>query len=231
MAIPVICEVSDKYLWTLDPFAHLFNTYWSSLQPVIVYGFTRPRGVLPQNFRFHQVSRESYPANKWSNALIEFLDTNDSELFVFLLCDYWLTRTVDHRGVEACAAYMRDHPDVLRMDLTTDRLYAGGMKDVESWGCYDIIETPAGTPYQMSLQAGIWRKSLMLKLLHLGMTAWEVETQIAPPAEFRVLGTRQWPVRYANAVLKGKIDNKQIASIPSEHLAYISNMIPKEWKG
>lgn len=230
MNLPVYVEVSDKYLWTLGPFCHLFNTFWSELQPVTIYGFSKPHFQLPQNFTFHKVSQSPYPAHMWSNALIEFLSTTQDELFVFLLCDYWLSRTVDHRGIASLADYMKNKPRVLRMDMTADRLYAGGMFDVESWGSYDIIETPHNTPYQMSLQAGIWRKSLMLELIHEGMTAWEVETHIAPPANMRVLGTRQYPIRYANAVLKGKIDSKQIDMLPDGHKQHVQGMIPKEWQ-
>ncbi len=228
-SLPVYVEVSDKYLWTLGPFCHLFNTFWSELQPVVIYGFTRPTLNLPPNFTFHQISKTPYPASKWSDALIEFLQNKTDELFVLLLCDYWLSRTVDHRGIMACADYIVGRPEVLRCDLTADRLYAGGMFDVESYGNYDIIETPHNTPYQMSLQAGIWRRSRMLELIHTGMTAWEVEVQIQPPETMRVLGTRQYPMRYANGILKGKIDQNQIAMLPDGHRQYVTNMIPEEF--
>jgi len=111
---------------------------------------------------------------------------------------------------------------VLRLDLTEDRLYAGGMFDVEPYGHYDIIETPPGTPYQMSLQAGIWRRTMLLELLQPGMSPWAVELQNSPPENMRVLGTRQNPVRYANVFKGGNPDELlNLDQIPGEHVEYM----------
>jgi hypothetical protein len=230
VSLRVYCLTSDKYRWALTPFAYLFNTYWSSLQPVVIGGFNPPLAPLPKNFAFHSIARKNYPPEKWSDALIQFVSSMGDEYFVLLLEDYWLIRTVDVEGVRACYEYMKCRQEVLRMDLTGDRLYAGGMRDVDSWGHYDIIETPVGTPYQMSLQAGIWNKRRLLDILSPGKTAWQTEIHIAPPESMRVLGTRQWPVRYANAVLKGKLDPIEIRKIPEEHIQNILRMIPEEWK-
>lgn len=224
----VFVITSEKYYWCLRPFSHLFNTFWSSLQPVIVAGFSPPSYVLPSNFEFFSIDRENYPPGRWSDGLIKFLQAMPDEHFALFLEDYWLVRTVDARGIIACYEYIRERPEVLRIDLTGDRLYAGGMFDADYWGCYDIIETPYNTPYQMSTQAAIWNKARLLELLEPNKSAWEVEIQTQPPETMRVLGTRQSPVRYANAILKGKLDLLQLALLPSEHKNHIFSMIPKE---
>jgi len=227
--LPVVVITSDKYLWAMQPFSYLFNIYWSSLQPVTVGCFQKPLFKLPPNFNIVQIDSQNYPANRWSDGLIKLLKTVDGEHFVFLLEDYFLIRTVDVAGVSACHEYVRTRPDVLRIDLTADRLYAGGMFDVEGWGHYDIIETPNATPYQMSTQAGIWNKRLFLELLVPNKSAWEVELHTIVPERMRVLGTRQYILRYANALLKGELDPSQLATIPVEHQRAIFNMIPKEY--
>lgn len=224
----VFVEVSDKYLWCLPPFCHLFNTFWSSLQEVVIFGYTRPKFTLPANFEFFSIDTYNYPADKWSDGFIKFLKNIPDEHFVLMLSDYWLVRTVDVRGVNACYEYIRYKPDVLRIDLTADRLYAGGMFDTDYWGSYDIIETPHNTPYQMSTQAAIWNKFRLLELLEPGKSAWEVEVHTQPPETMRVLGTRQMPVRYANAVLKGKVDTSQLALLPPEHRPLVYSMIPED---
>jgi hypothetical protein len=117
------------------------------------------------------------------------------------------------------------------MDLTEDRLFAGGMFDVEGWGCYDIIETPHGTPYQMSLQPGLWNRKLMLDVLVPGKSAWEAEIHTQPPDTMRVLGMRQAPLRYANAVIKGMVNMRQITRIPEPHRAHILRAVPHGWIG
>lgn len=225
----VFVITSDYYRWALAPFAHLFNTYWSALQPVVIAGFAKPPVALPKNFNFHQIAPQNYPANKWSNGLIEFLLSVDDEHFVLMLEDYWLTRTVDTRGVSLCHDLMKDRPNILRFDLTDDRQYSGKKIERGGYGSYDIIETPHGTPYQMSTQAGIWNRKLMLELLEPDKTAWEVEIYTQPPDRMRVMGTRQCPVRYANVILKGRIDHSQLGHIPEEHYHYVTKMIPPDF--
>ncbi len=228
MEARVCVEVNDKNLWALQPFAYLFNLYWSSLQPVTVFGYSTPTFNLPPNFSFFSIDTYNYTANHWSEGFKYFLGNVEEDYIILLLTDYWLCRTVDVRGVSACYEYVRDHPEVLRIDLTADRLYAGGMFDVESWGCYDIIETPSTTPYQFSTQAGIWNRKLLMSSLVPNRTPWEVELYSEIPEGIRVLGTRQYIVRYANAILKGKIDYPQLQLIPSEHRNLVIGMIPPE---
>lgn len=226
--LPVYVITSDKYLWALAPFCYLFNIFWSSLQHVIIVGFSTPHFILPPNFEFYSISPSNYPADRWSDALITFLTRKAERHFCLLLEDYWLCRTVDVGGVRACHQYVYERPEILRVDLTADRLYAGGMRDVDYWGHYDIVETPYDTPYQMSTQAGIWNRDLLLRLLHPGKSAWEVELHTSVPPEMRVIGTRQMPVRYANGILKGKLDTKELQKIPQLHLQHIMQWIPKE---
>jgi hypothetical protein len=218
MNLPVYVTTCDRYLWAMRPFAYLFNTFWSSLQPVTVVGYREPDFDLPPNFDFYSAGKDGGQEH-WTDGVIKFLQEAAADIFVLLLDDYWLNRKADNTGVGTLADYVAEHPDVLRLDLTTDRLYAGGMFEVESYGHYDIVETPFGTPYQMSTQAGIWRKSLLLELLKPGMSPWQVELQTQPPERMRVLGTRQNPVRYANVFKGGNPDEMlNLGQIPERHV-------------
>jgi hypothetical protein len=206
----------------------LFNTYWSAQQRVFVAGYNPPSFDLPDNFTFISIADKDFPAQKWTNGMIHFLEQQFREqLFVWLLEDYWLTRTVDVGGVATLADYVQMHPKVLRLDLTTDRLYNGQMFDVESFGHYDILETPYKSPYQMSLQAGIWRRSHLLRVLVRGRTPWQTEIDTRPPRNMRVLGTRQYPVRYLNA-FKGEDPTNplNLSELAPEHLENVLTMIP-----
>ncbi len=230
----VICVTSDRYLWTMKPFSYLFNCFWSELQDVTVIGFSFPSFSLPPNFTFRSVAPHDYPPEKWSNALIGVLSSIPDDLFVLLLDDYWLCRTVDHRGILALGDYMLDHPQVLRMDLTCDTLHVNGdaraADFVEYYGHYDLFEKKPEKSYRMSLQASIWNKSRMLTVLENDRTPWQVELHTQIPDDYMVLGTHQWPVRYANAVKKGKIDKQELKLIPEPHYSYINQFVPKEWE-
>lgn len=219
----------NNYLWCLKPFAYLFNTFWSSLQPVVVGGFASPSFELPPNFTFYQIDKVNYGPNQWSDGLIKMLNALQDEYFVLLLEDYWLCRGVDHSGVLTLLEYMKGHPNTVRFDLTADRLYGHMMKDVDFWGHYDIIECAEDAPYQMSLQAALWKRELLLKLLEPGRSSWQTEIYTNMVGNgMRVLGSRQFPVRYANGVYQGKIDWGQINMIPEGHRDVISRWIPNE---
>lgn len=228
----VFVFTSDKYNWAIRPFSYLFNVYWSSLQDVVVVGFNPPPYPMPQNFTFYSVSKTPYPAKQWSDAVIQFLKDVKDAHFVMLLDDYWLCRTVDCRGVAALHEYILTRPEVMRMDLTADRLYAGGMREVDHWGCYDIVETGHDVHYQMSTQAGIWNRENLLKVLRPGLTPWEVEMHLGEDLkkypEMRILGSRQWPVRYANVFKGGNPKPINLEQIPEEHLQRIKAWLPKE---
>jgi hypothetical protein len=205
----------------------MFNKMWSDKQQVVFGGFTPPDFSLPNNFRFFQIDTKDYPPNKWSNGMIKMLEKFPDEYIILLLEDYWLDRRVDVRGVNTCIDYMEHRPRILRIDLTDDRQYAGGMFDVDKVGSYDFIETPPSTPYQMSTQAGLWRKSLLLDLLVPDKSAWQVEINTAPPGNMRVLGTRQRPMSYANALLKGEVNSEEISKIPKTMRERVKTWIPK----
>lgn len=219
----------DPYTWALKPFAYLFQIFWSSLQPVVVGGFTPPPFALPPNFQFFQIDTHNYPPNKWSDGLIKFLRAMPDEHFCLMLEDYWLCRTVDHNGIRTLLEWQEGRGDNVRMDLTADRLYGAGMHDVGYWGHYDIIECAEDAPYQMSLQAAIWKKSLMLQLLEPGRSSWETEIHCNMVGRgMRVYGSRQYLVRYANGVYQGTIDWKQIEMIPEPHRSAVRQWIPSD---
>ncbi len=222
--INVYCLTSSKYIWAIEPFAYLFNTFWSAQQPCYIVTDAEPDFSLPTNFGVHLINKgEPLEQEKWSNGVIEFLNRIEDELLVILLEDYWIVRKVDNQGVNTLGDLMRAHPDIIRVDLTDDRQYAGDMEDVGYFGHYDLVETPNDSPYQLSLQAGIWRRELLLKLLRPDLSPWQVELYLSPTMyerdDMRVLGTRQRPIRYINAFKGGDSEKVlNLEGIPKEHL-------------
>lgn len=228
--IRVFVYTSNPYVWLMKPFCYLFGYFWSNLQEVIVGGFDPPREAMPSNFYFHQISSKPYPKNKWSTGLIEFLNAFNDDIFILMLEDYLLCRTVDHGGIGTLADYMRldYNQDVVRLDLTNDRLNADGMHDIEPWGHYDIIACNKDTMYEMSLQAAIWNRHNLLGILRPGLNPWEVELQTNMVDQpYRVLGTRQFPVRYANLMLKGEVMDYELQHIPEPQRSRVQKWIPR----
>src|SRR5512137_2083438 len=101
----VFVITNDYYLWCLSPFSFLFNKYWGDEQEVVIAGFHSPNYALPNNFRFHSISRMNFPQNKWSDGLISFLSSVQDDFSVIMLEDYWITRPVDRDLVKLAHAY------------------------------------------------------------------------------------------------------------------------------
>lgn len=235
--LPVHLLTSDKYLHALRGFAHQFNKHWPN-QDVTIWGFTQPSFDLPSNIRFRTLGNfADYPADRWSNALIRMMDMIEDELFVLLLEDYWLYHDVDVYLVNMIYEYTRRHHDIVRMDLTSDRLYAGGMRD---WAEIDyfvgeqkrsvhFIKSDPFGQYHMSLQAAIWRKSLLQRIIIPNESPWQVElVGNGRLAELKdrmlVLGTREAPLKYDIVCQKGNPNAYLLERIPENERVELSDL-------
>lgn len=236
----VIIYSCDSYCWTLPGLSYLFNIFWSALQPVAYAGC--PKMDLPLNFQWYDV--QSRVKERWSDGLIEFLHLLDDDIVCWLLDDYYLCRGVDHRAIASLADYMRGRPEILKIDLTADRLCSGRGVDVDMWGHIDLLETSWEVPYQLSTQAALWNRENLLQILRQEMSPWDFELSDVR-SNLRVLGTRQCPVRYVNflgmGLEKGEyrtehrrvgLGGTTIERIPEEHVRFMqeNGLIPPDKK-
>lgn len=201
--IPVVVFTNDNHWWLMRGFQTQFNKYWSKNQPVHVVGYGQPMesGVeLKDNFKFHSVSCENYPANRWTNGVRQFLSSYPWRSFVMFLEDYWISEPVNRDIVSTLMRFMNTTDEkILRMDLTADRASRKHRK-YGKIGDIDLIETPAHSKYQMSFQAAIWNTELLYEVLRPNEDPWTAEVvgskRLAKHPEYKVLGTLQRPVVY-----------------------------------
>lgn len=229
-SFPVYVFTSDKYLYTLKSFAHLFNKYWDEDQRVIVGGFTPPDFDLPSNFQFYSIGRmEDYPVDKWSNAIGKFLQHFKDPIFCFMLEDYWITGPTNDNVVDMLADYMRQFEYVIKVDLVTDRRYAKDAIDYGMVGNVPLVKSHYNSPYHMSLMCGLWNRSHFLKILIPDESPWEVEMRgTTRLAEFEddlvVIGTKSWngdndrlcPVPHTLALRGGDSSKLMLEELKSE---------------
>lgn len=213
MRIPVLVMVSDKNLWALRPFVIQFQKYWGDYVKTEVHlaGYTAPDYPLPAGWQFHRIGAwADYPVNRYSDSLLKAMDMTPGEHMILMLEDYWLIRPVNFQAVEFLSRYMQYMGDVIRMDLTSDRMYAGSpVQEIGGYGYLDLINTPAPSQYRLSFQAGIYNKARLKEVLIPGETPWEIEikgNERLAKLPYRVLGTRQPPLRYFIAVEKGHLN-------------------------
>lgn len=189
---------SDNYSQSVLPFSYLFNKYFSPELEVIVAGYDRFPEGLPSNFRLHSIgSQVDYPVGKWSNGLIKLLHDFTDEVFLLLLEDYWLVRTVHFREVLMLYDYMLQFKYVLKMDMITDRRFAGGVQPYGHCGHIPLVKSDYNSAYHLSLMGGFWNRELLLKVLIPDESPWDVELEgTSRLAQFGdsmlVLGTETW---------------------------------------
>jgi hypothetical protein len=201
----VVVTTCNKYAWATRPFAYLFNTYWSPVESVHILCESHITG-LPPNFQCRPISlagEGGWPMQMWSDGVAKYLNTIPEQFVIIMLEDYWLTRQVDTEAIQIALEYMSQYRSILRIDLTTDRLYAGGVKPHDTYKRLDFVNAD-GSQYEMSLMPGLWNKKLLLDVLQPNMSPWDVELQgttiVNENAELVVLGTRQNPIRFVNAL-------------------------------
>jgi hypothetical protein len=203
-------------------------------QPVLVAGFTPPDFHLPDNFSFMSLGRfEDYPVNRWSDALIELLNRISDESLIIMLEDYWITRPVNVEAVRMCYDYAVQFKNVLRVDLTTDRLFSFGPRypqDIPDYGyCgyLDLVKTE-NIDYQMSMMTAVWRRDNLLRCLIPGETPWEVEiagtARVNAMTDLLVLGTREWPIRHILGYRNGKPDKADTTGMRREDVEALSGL-------
>jgi len=201
---------SDKYLEALLPFAWLLKKYWIPEPDVIVGGFTPPDFALPPNFHFHSIGDfNDYPIERWSDGLIKFLNDIDDEIVCLFLEDMWIIQPVYSAVVDMAYDYMKQFEYVARLDLTGDRLHAGGAALYGDLGHVKLIWSDPNSPYHLSTMPAFWRKEHLLKVLLPNETPWNTEISGTPRLawlrnEMIVLGTNAWPVKNTLAFRGGE---------------------------
>lgn len=224
---------SDGYSHSVLGFSYLFNKYWSPDQEVIVAGYNKFPEGLPANFVKHRIGRqEDYPVNKWSDGLIGLLkDYPNDDVFLLFFEDYWLTEPVHLPEVAMLYDYMLQFKYVLKMDMYTDRRYAGGVQKYGMCGHIPLLKSDYNSQYHMSLMVGLWNREIMLQVLKPGQTPWQAELDGTPILARRkddvlVLGTDSWtddpkecPIRHTLAHRSGNPSALLLDDIKPEDVA------------
>ena len=213
--VKVVLLVADPTLWCLRPFFYMQQKYAPWIRGYVA-GFSPPKFEIPADWQFVSLGAfEDYPINKWSNAVHNLIGNSGftEERFILMLEDYFILRQVDEGAIRQLGNYMETHPEIAKIDLTTDRLYAADMRDYESYGSMDLIIDNPASAYNTSLLAAIWNKQDFLNMLMDDETPWQFELEgsnrwksYGPDNNKKILGTRQMPIRHTVAIRNGQID-------------------------
>lgn len=217
----ILIPTCNHYLPALRPLAHLLHKYWQPTPGVVVGGFDPPDLDLPGNFTFISLGRqEDYPIGKWSDQLIKLVEAVDDEVFILMLEDMWPVKEVDAEAVKILYDYMVQFQYVARMDLTSDRQFAGGVTDYGNVGRLELVKSDPDSQYHLSLMPGIWNKRHFLSVIEPDESPWDVEIKGTPRLSrlskkhgTLVLGVKSCPYSCTLA-FRGGESKKLIGEIP-----------------
>lgn len=227
----IIVMTSDRSAHALNGFFQQWKRYFAPAYDYtgLVCGFTEPYNIkTPKQFKFYSIGRwADYPAYRWSDALMNVLDNAAEDVFLLLLDDYWITRQTDTVGLKMMYDYMYQFQNVIKFDVTSERLFAeGGGKYLFGYNTYntlghlDLIKSNHGSPYHLSLWGGFWRRDLLRRFIIPGETAQQIELngthRLAQAGdELLVLGSRQSPLKHANVIQGGRINDDVMVGFPA----------------
>lgn len=207
----VIVIASENYYHCLSPFMYLWDKNAGvpfSPFEIVICGFSKPTHYLDSQTEFYSLGiQRDWPVSRWSEKLLLILDEVADKQFILMLEDYWLIRPVDIAAIMMLSDYAKQFENVLKIDLGMDRLYINGGSNFlygantyNNAGYLDLIKSPPGTPYQMSLWGGIWNREQLKRVLVPGESPQDIE--IAGTSRVTddqlVLGTRQAPLLHGN---------------------------------
>jgi hypothetical protein len=218
--IPVYTFTNDNHLFLLRGYSYLWNEYADHSSYNTVVGFTHPEFDMPVNFKFYSLGKQ-LPKEKWSDGLIQLCELLQSDWFILMLEDFWLTDFVDRLALNELKKWFDD--SILRIDLSGNRASYKQARIIGKCMEYDMVETGVNVPYQMSFQAGIWNRKLLLSLLKKGESPWEVEIEGSKRiTNERIIGTSSAIMKY-QPVWRCKRQQWQVDKIPTAKLEYMKS--------
>lgn len=169
--------------------------------------------------------------SSWSYRLITLLEMMPYEYVIFMLDDFVLTQPVQHSVVKNVISYIKSDPMIgyicLHQELTTNS-NDERKKNAERCDNPHLHRCLKGMPYRITTQAGIWRKSYLLKLLKKHENAWQFEVRGNKRANmfynnYKIFDVNEPIVEYPSGgiIWRGKFQNAYKELFPYEDISDI----------
>ena len=173
--IKIYISTSDNYHHCLQPFAYLFNKFWSSDREVNFIGYKKPNFKLPSNFNFISLGVQRGP-KYYAEDLRTFFETIDESHFIYTMEDQFILDYVDLNMMNDLTKHLKNDK-VGRICLTNSifqKTHEG--KRYQNFD-RNIIELTQDSNWRITCEWSLWKKEYMLKYLQKQMTPWEFERQ------------------------------------------------------
>ena len=176
--IKIIVITCEKHVDLLPEFSKRFSKYWGDSFFVFI---------------------SNTPLEKWSDGVINLLESLQDKYVILLHEDFYLTVPIDKDLLNNLKKFALEHK-VDRVSLcgnhTPDRTY----KYLE--GFYRHYSQ---ADYQLSFEASIFRRKWLLEILKRGLNPWESEGNYRFELDSMIISSGKAPVVYKDRLRKGKL--------------------------
>lgn len=164
--LAVVVSSCDAFRDCWEPFLYSLDTYWPDCTwPV--YMVSNEQAMPHDKVKFIRVGDD----RGWASNLKLALQQVETEYILYLQEDYFLNRRVKTEVLREQLEYCRaERVDYLRLTppFFDAHIVAGS----------DYAVSPPSAPYRLCLQAALWKKDTLDKLLIPGFNAWQFEREI-----------------------------------------------------
>jgi len=166
MSVAVVISSCDPFEDCWNPFIYSLKSNWEKSN-FEVYFISNEKEIEDERVHFIKVGKDK----GWASNLKKALSQIDSEYIFYLQEDYFLTSTISDKIIEEHIEFMlRNDADYLRLSAPFYDLY-----QIED-SSYSY--SPLTERYALCLQAAIWKKSALLRILIEGNSGWDFEYNI-----------------------------------------------------
>lgn len=164
----VVVASCSRFRQVWAPFFALFGRYWPDCPYRVVFVSDEDRGIrLPM---FAGVENIALPRDEgWCTNMIRALSGMGEDRIILLQEDFLFTARTDTHAVRQLVRYARDR------DVGCLRLCPCPGPN-RRWDVPFLGELGRDTEYRVSLQAAVWKRSVLFGLMRHGESAWGVES-------------------------------------------------------
>jgi len=197
--ISLLVVSCDAYSDLWEPAITLIESEWPDISFNIYWG---------SNFKIlHHPGIKNISVGEdrsWCKNLDKMLDEIPTEYVIFMLEDFFLTNKADSKSIiEIFNFTKRNNIDCCRL-IPNESNQGNVLAETVD---YNLIEIPKNTPYRISTQMAIWKKSFLRTLLNPKFSAWEFEginTKLVDEFSFNICAVDKPVVFYKHGVERGK---------------------------
>lgn len=164
----IVINSCDKYEAAWYPFFELIKKYWEECKCNIVLN-TETKNYKHEGLDITVVNFEG-ESDLWGKRFKECLGKIDTPFVIILLEDFFIQKEVDFKELENCFEFMNLDENIIAIYFK--RIF--GFDEISKIDSNYIL-MKENKKYKLNLQAGLWRRKELYKLVNIYDSPWDFE--------------------------------------------------------